>query len=226
MGSSRPFLLAVALAVAAAPRAASLELDALADAPAALEASPVLQIAVVDLRELPREVLRAAWSQTAAVLERLGARLRERSAEPGDAQDAGDITVVLLPGRPAPHLKPTVLGVVQPAGAPRVLWLFPEVVAAALGLPAAPGSVWMPRDEALLAVGLGRVTAHELVHLLCPGRPHDRAGLMAERMSPSILRGGPFTVDDALRRDFQRGAGGYSEAARNRVAGVRSTPIL
>jgi hypothetical protein len=226
MGSSRPFLLAVALAAAAGPPASGLELDAPAYMPEALEAAPLLQIAVVDLRELPREVLRAAWSQTAAVLERLGAGLRIRSAQPGDALEAGDITVVLLPGRPAPQLKPTVLGVVQPSGAPRVLWLFPEVIAAALGLPDAPRSVWMPRDEAIFAVGLGRVTAHELVHLVCPGRPHDRAGLMAERMSPSVLRGGPFVVDDALRRDFQRGAGSHAEAVRRRVAGVRSTPIL
>jgi hypothetical protein len=61
MGSSRPFLLAVALAAAAGPPASGLELDAPAYMPEALEAAPLLQIAVVDLRELPREVLRA-WS--------------------------------------------------------------------------------------------------------------------------------------------------------------------
>jgi hypothetical protein len=189
------------------------------------DAASVLQIAVVDLRELPREVLRAAWSQTAAVLDQLGARLRIRWAAPGDVQDAGDITVVLLPGRPGPQLKATVLGVVQPDGAPRVLWLFPEVVAAALDMADGARSAWTPAEQAALATALGRVAAHELVHLICPWRPHDRDGLMAERMSQAILRGGPLRIDDALRRDFALGAG-FHALSRSRIAGARSSPVL
>lgn len=213
MAFGRPCVLAAVLAAVTVPRASALESDE----------ARVLQLAVVDLRELPREVLRAAWSQTAAVLGRLGARLRVRRAAPGDVQDASDITVVLLPGRPGPQLKETVLGVVQPAGAPRVLWLFPEVIAAALELPDAARSRWTPEEQATLAVGLGRVTAHELVHLVCPWRPHDREGLMAERMSQTILRGGPLRLDDALRRDFARGT---VRAARDQGTDDRSSPTL
>jgi hypothetical protein len=221
MGRSRPFLLAVALAAAAASRAQGLELDPDSQAFAAMEAvAPLLEIAVVDLGDLAPEVLRAAWSQTAAVLEQLGSGARIRSAAPEDVQAPGDITVVLMPGRPGPQLRPTVLGAVRRATAPRVLWIFPEVVAAALGLPAPADAASTPEERALFAVALGRVAAHELVHLVCPRRPHDRVGLMAERMTRAILRGGALTIDDALRRDFARGATG------NRVAGARSSPTL
>lgn len=208
----RSFVLAAALAASAAPRASAM-------VPA--KVAPPVQIAVVNLGELSPELLRAAWTQTAAVLDRLGSDLRVRSSAPGDLVGPGDITVILMPGRPGPQLRATVLGAVQPAGAPRVLWLFPEVVAGALGLPDA-SSARSAEDEAALGVGLGRVTAHELVHLLCPWRPHDRTGLMAARMSAAILRGGPFEIDDALRRDFRLGAG----FARSRIADAGSPPIL
>lgn len=222
---SRPFLLAVALAAAAGPRLQGLELDPGPQARAAAEAvAPLLEIAVVDLDELAPDALRAAWSQTAAVLERLGSRARIRPAAPEDVQAPDEITVVLMPGLPGPQLRPTVLGAVRRTAAPRVLWLFPEAVAASLGLPTAARAASTPQEQAMLAVALGRVAAHELVHLVCPSRPHDRDGLMAERMSQAILRGGPLAIDDALRRDFERGV--LHAAARNRVADARSAPPL
>jgi hypothetical protein len=215
MSFGRPLALAAALA-AAVPLASAQEPD-----------DPrVLPIAVVDLRELPRDVLQAAWSHTADLLDRLGARLRVRWAEASDVQDSGGITVVVMPGRPAARLKATVLGVVQPSGAPRVLWLFPEVVADALDLlPGADGSPGSPRERAAFAVALGRVTAHELVHLICPWRPHDREGLMAERMSRAVLRGGPLSIAEELRRDFVLGVG-FHAASRGRVADAGSSPVL
>jgi hypothetical protein len=212
----RPFVLAAALAAAGVPHASAQELD-----------DPIaLAITVVDLRELPREVLHAAWSHASGLLDRLGARLRIRWAQAGDVQDPGGITVVVMPGRPAARLKATVLGAVQPAGAPRVLWLFPEVIADALDrLPGTAGSPGSPKERAALAVALGRVAAHEIVHLVCPWRPHDREGLMAARMSPSVLRGGPLVIDDDLRRDFALGVGSQA-AGRRRTADAGSTPIL
>jgi hypothetical protein len=225
MGWFRAFLLAVAFAAAAVPGAQGLELDPGPGALAAVEAvAPLLEIAVVDLGDMAPDVLRAAWSQTAAVLERLGSGARIRSAAPDDVQSADAITVVLMPGRPGPQLRPTVLGVVRRAAGPRVLWLFPEAVAAALGNPTPARAASTPEERATFATALGRVAAHELVHLLCPSRPHDREGLMAERMSQSILRGGPLTIDAALRRDFARGA--LHAAARNRMADARSSPPL
>jgi hypothetical protein len=221
---SRSWLLAVALAAAVVPRAHALELDPGPQTLAAVEAvGPLLELAVVDLDDLAPDLLRAAWSQTAALLARLGSGARFRSAAPEDVQAPGDITVVLMPGRPGPPLRPTVLGVVRRAAAPRVLWLFPEAVAAALGLEAADAAS-TPHEQAMLATALGRVAAHELVHLLCPSRPHDREGLMAERMSQAILRGGPLALDDALRRDLARAA--LHAAARNQVAETRSSPKL
>jgi hypothetical protein len=43
-------------------------------------------------------------------------------------------------------------------------------------------------------------------------------------MSQAVLRGGPLTIDDALRRDFEREA--LHAAAGSRVAGARSAPTL
>ena len=52
----------------------------------------------------------------------------------------------------------------------------------------------------------GRVVAHEVVHLTCPWRGHDAAGLMAAHMSQATLRGVPFEPEASLRRDFVLGA--------------------
>jgi hypothetical protein len=175
-----------------------------APAPSEDEA-PLVRLSFIDLHGLTPDVGAGASAEAAAVLERLGARIQVRSKRPGDAHDPRDLLVVVMPGNPGPLLERTVLGAIQRDAPTRALWAFPRTIAAALGL-AGDAAAWTAVDRARFATALGRVVAHEIVHLTCPWRDHDRSGLMAARMSRATLRGEALDLEDELRRDFVLGA--------------------
>ena len=213
MRSSRRCSLAVVLSVAAVVPtrlARGLDLSGEADygAPAAAPSpddAPLVRLSLIDLHGLTPDVGAGASGEAAAVLDRLGARIEVRSKRPAEAHDPRDLLVVVMPGDPGPLLARTVLGAIQRDAPTRALWVFPRTIAAALGLALDP-SAWTAAERARFATALGRVVAHEVVHLTCPWRDHDRSGLMAARMSRATLRGEALDLDDELRRDFVLGA--------------------
>ena len=181
--------------------------------------APLVRLSLIDLHGLTPDVFAGASGEAEAVLDRLGARVEVRSKRPSETHDPRDLLVVVMPGDPGPLLARTVLGAVQRDAPTRALWVFPRTIAAALGLSPDPAG-WTAPDRARFATALGRVVAHEVVHLTCPWRDHDTAGLMAARMSRATLRGAPLEVPDELRRDFVLGAA-VREGESSRVARVR-----
>jgi hypothetical protein len=201
-------LVAVACVPAAAARALDLSREAEYGAPASAprpDDAPLVRLSLIDLYGLAPGVGAGASREAAALLGRLGGRVEVRSKRPSDAHDPRDLLVVVMPGDPGPLLRRTVLGSIQRDAPTRALWTFPRTIAAALGLAPDPAA-WSAADRARFATALGRVVAHEVVHLTCPWRDHDRAGLMAARMSRATLRGEALHLEDELRRDFVLGA--------------------
>jgi hypothetical protein len=137
--------------------------------------------------------------------------------------DPRDLLVIVMPGDPGPLLKRTVMGAVQRDAPTRALWVFPRTIAAALGLAADAPAAGTPAERAAFARALGRVVAHEVVHLMCPWREHDRSGLMAARMSRATLQGKPFHPAASLRRDFVLGAAAQADRS-SRVAQLDGAP--
>jgi hypothetical protein len=216
MRSSRRSSLVVALSCGVlVPVAHGLDLagdaayGAAAPAPAADDA-PLVRLSLLDLHGLAPDVVGRAEAEAAQVLELLGGRIEVGHARPGDTHDPRSLLVVVMPGDPGPLLRRTVLGAVQRDSPTRVLWIFPRTIAAALGL---TGDVAgrTAGERGAFAVALGRVIAHEVVHLTCPWREHDRSGLMAARMTQALLRGAAVPVEAALRRDFVLGAAAQSD---------------
>jgi hypothetical protein len=178
--------------------------------PQAADDAPLVRLSLLDLYGLAPEVAGGAEAEAAEVLGLLGGRTELGRARPGDTHDPRALLIVVMPGDPGPLLRRTVLGAVQRGSPTRVLWIFPRTIAAALGLTADVAG--RPAGERVaFAVALGRVIAHEVVHLTCPWRDHDRAGLMAARMTQALLRGAAVPVEAALRRDFVLGATAQSE---------------
>lgn len=216
--SALVFVAASVACLAPARLARSLDLSGAAEygasaaAPSADEA-PLVRVSLTDLHGLAPDVSAGASAEAAVLLDRLGARLRIRPKRPGDAHDPRDLLVVVMPGDPGPLLDRGVLGSVQRDAPTRVLWVFPRTIAAALGL-APAAETWTKVDRARFATALGRVVAHEIVHLTCPWRDHDPSGLMAARMSRATLRGETLELGDELRRDFVLGASAQSARAR------------
>ena len=208
------FTASVACAVAART-ARALDLSGEADYGATVVAPrpddpPLVRLSLIDLYGLTPDVGAGASGEAAALLDRLGGRIEVRSKQPSDAHDPRDLLVVVMPGDPGPLLERTVLGSIQRDAPTRALWVFPRTIAAALGLVADPAA-WTAADRARFATALGRVVAHEVVHLTCPWRDHDRTGLMAARMSRATLRGDALDLEDELRRDFVLGAAAQAD---------------
>ena len=218
MRSSRRCSLAVVLSVAAVlptRLARGLDLSGEADygAPAASpfpDDAPLVRLSLIDLYGLTTDVGAGASGEAAVLLDRLGARIEVRSKRPSEAHDPRDLLVVVMPGDPGPLLKRTVMGAIQRDAPTRALWVFPRTIAAALGLALDP-SAWTAADRTRFATALGRVVAHEVVHLTCPWRDHDRSGLMAARMSRATLHGEALDLEDELRRDFVLGAAAQAD---------------
>ena len=58
-------------------------------------------------------------------------------------------------------------------------------------------------NSCLVARGIARVMAHEILHVLAPGIPHTRAGIMKRALDRSdLLLGKPF-VDPAFAEAFR-----------------------
>jgi len=179
---------------------------------------PLVRLALVDLYGLTPDVAAQAAAEAAAVLDGLGARTEVRWKAPSDPDDPRELLVTVMPGEPGRRLKRSVMGAVQRGAPTRTLWVFPRTIAAALDLSADAAGSGTPVERAALARAFGRVVAHEVVHLTCPWRGHDAAGLMAAHMSQAVLRGAPLGPEASLRRDFVLGtvaqADGYDVLAR------------
>jgi hypothetical protein len=81
----------------------------------------------------------------------------------------------------------------------RSVWVYCSAVARALDLdPRTSGSA------PLLSQAVGRVVAHEIVHVLAPALPHSGEGLMAARWAPRLLVDPVLDADAATRVAIQR----------------------
>jgi hypothetical protein len=91
----------------------------------------------------------------------------------------GEIAVILLNAEPARvGLRPYVMGCAIKGYERSVLWVNLTTVAQVLGLDARSHIAWSGRERHDVAAALGRVVAHEIVHLVAPELPHATQGLL------------------------------------------------
>lgn len=135
--------------------------------------------------------------------------------------------------------EPAIRAVLHPAE-PGSWGLDPSVMAAAVGTRDTGYSIFVFHPAVLrvlsarpsrgappdttLARAMGRILAHELVHVLAPGRGHARFGLMAETLSLEVLTGAGVVLDlESLRlaraaaSDYRRSPSGAEEPGQRRV---------
>jgi hypothetical protein len=121
-----------------------------------------------------------AAQETSRVLARLGLQAESRAAPVSEPLTSDEIRVILVPGFPPRRegSRTTIAAASKTGAAPRV-WVRLDGIAAVLGASTPIRPLSAPPEVVLrLDRFLGRIVAHEVVHLLAPTVPHGR-GLMS-----------------------------------------------
>ncbi len=183
-----------------------VEPAARAGAPQRTIEAAVVRAAEIDftsLHELTRKVMR---HELTALLRPADLAVSWRRTPPHGETDANEIRVVLMRSAGAGTDR-GALGSALPRGRPvaATIWLYVPTVAAALELD--PERVaTSPDEQRLMGTALGRVLAHEVVHVLAPEREHARAGLMRASLHPHHLTSGSAAVEADCRTALLAGA--------------------
>jgi hypothetical protein len=119
----------------------------------------------------------------------------------------GEIPVIVLDrarvdGRASGHL----MGATPRHPSVRAAWIFSSGVVWALGLGRDPLST---SEEREVARALGRVVAHEIVHVVAPEVPHARKGLMQPSLNRYDLIRPGLTLESQHHRAFVAGLGSF-----------------
>lgn len=212
-----PCIPLIALVAMLAPRAAQARDGRRERTPSA----PRLTLTFVDFARLPPETLAGFQQESAELMARLGVQTELRSAPPGATLDADGVTLIVMDGFSPRRMRAGVMGAVQRQGAARVLWIFPGSVADGAGLAWDQRRAWSSRDHAAFLTAMARVAIHEVVHLTCPWREHDRRGLMAAVLDRASLVGSGIPLSSELRRDVALGVAGLSGDSRQMARDAR-----
>jgi hypothetical protein len=201
-------LLAIAfLAITGASAAGAHGLDVFADVQWSGQAErdsarPRLTLAFVDCANLPPAMLAAVQAETVALVAAMGVHGEVRTLAPGSDLDPSAVTLIVMDGDASGRRMEGVMGAVQRQGVLPALWIYSANVAAGSRLGWRGRDGWSARDQDEFARAMARVAVHEVVHLVCPWRQHDRQGLMAAILDRRTLTGSRLPFTRELRRDF------------------------
>jgi len=182
-------LASIVAAAAGADEASPLDLEGVAgprvlpSTAAPLVASPALRLVWMDPTGVGVGVEAVARDETRSLLRKMGATVSWRRGDTRELALPGEVRVILL-DRTADNSGKPVLGATPPRFdvAPFV-WVHVPNVRAVIGLdPRGSAFAMPPPASRALAIALGRVVAHELVHALAPSVPHG-TGLMSASLT-------------------------------------------
>lgn len=158
--------------------------------------SPSARLVWVDPARAAAGIDGLARNEVGSLLRRMGISVSWRSAVPGELGRAEEVRVILLDRAAANASGELILGSTPSHfEASRFVWVHVPNVRAALGLrPDGPlAALELPSLRAL-AIALGRVVAHELVHALAPPASHG-TGLMSAALTFRQLTAPRLPVD-------------------------------
>lgn len=152
-------------------------------------ALPALRLAWLDVEGVTVGVEGVARSECRSVLEKAGLEVVWRRGSGGEEARPGEVRVLLVDHLVVdPQARRSIMGA-TPAQ-PRlhsVVWIHVGSVRASIGFPSDFPILDLPvKARRDLGVALGRVVAHEVVHVLAPELPHG-SGLMSPLLSRDKL---------------------------------------
>lgn len=170
----------------------------------------------IDVLAVAPFAYRAMADEAAAMLARHGVCAAIVPAAASAVRTRDEIGVVLLRSMGAAGAGQRVMGAVRhTANGTASVWVYFDEVASALGLGGRDPAVWTAVERSDFARALGRVTAHEVLHALLPGRPHDPSGLMAASLSRTALTRLSLSGDRELLAAVRRATPSGTHANRS-----------
>jgi hypothetical protein len=158
-----------------------------------------VQCVVIDTLSLAPTALEALAREAQDLFASAGVRTTWRRRLPGAPETDYDQLVIVLPEPPGDQ-RGSTLGAVPSTHETHAGWVYAGPVARALGYDWSAKRSWTTGEWLHFGQALGRVAAHELVHVFLPQLPHARSGLMrASFGGDELLRGTP-RLDGNTRR--------------------------
>lgn len=202
-------LVSIVAAPAAADEAALPDLEGVVGprawppSAAPLVASPALRLVWMDPTGVGVGAEAVARDEARSVLRKMGAAVSWRRGDAGELTRPGEVRVILL-DRAACSAGKAVLGATPPRfDVDPFVWVHVPNVRAAIGLdPRGSAFAMPPPASRALAIALGRVVAHELVHALAPSVPHG-TGLMSASLTYRQLTAPSIPFDAEVGLAFQ-----------------------
>lgn len=180
------------------------------DAVLPLVAVAVLRLVWFDPSDVASGTESVARAEAAALLTRMGVTVSWQRSTSAEVIRSGEIWVTLIGEGPQPASGPLVLGATSRGqSVASVVWVRVPNVRAALGISRTRSVMALtPIERRALAVAIGRVIAHEVVHARVPSIRHG-TGLMSGSLSRRQLTAGSipfepevaFALQAALRGD-------------------------
>jgi len=110
-----------------------------------------------------------------------------RDGVPGEIAAESDVQVIVLESTPG--LPARVMGAARHRQAPpHTVRVFLRAIRATLGFDPRSEAFILPSDRAALGRAVGRVIAHEIIHVYAPAHGHENDGLMRPSLDAEFLK--------------------------------------
>jgi hypothetical protein len=155
---------------------------------AAHASEPRLRLAWVDVAGDGAEaVFEDAARELADIFSDAHIAIDWRRAQPGEGIVESDVHVIVLES--GTNLPRQVMGAARHSDhPPHSLRVFLRHIRETLGLDPRPDAFILPCDRAALGRAVGRVIAHEIIHVYAPEHGHETEGLMRPSLDAEFLR--------------------------------------
>ncbi len=129
----------------------------------------------------------------------------DRATSPEHASECLEFRAIILPIQPTSWgFRPRAMGTVLSLDPPHTVFIFfPTIVRTVMRLESSYYGRY-GADCRLVARGMARIMAHEMLHVLAPGLPHSEEGLMKRALNRNDLLLERPVIDPAFADAFRR----------------------
>ena len=188
---------------------------------------PRLRLVWIDVVGSASYALPSATREATAILGDAGVATAWRVATPSTETTDDELKILVMgDAGDGPRRSRRVMGCTHRGEHSRTTWVYLSSVLWALGLQSPAGRGLLAHEQEEVGRALGRVVAHEIVHVVAPDLPHRRDGLMAGRLSRVLLVSNRVSLTLREGQALRAGLENFDSTDASTGAGERATESL